>query len=117
MNSEQLKYVCESVEKVNRKLGSFEDNLSDIDTEFGDTPVNIRSLAQPLEEIASYLEGPLNSVVLYLVPLVDNLPDQTYFQSWFALWNSQFNMAIHNVLQAAQNLDQNQLGYVVPLLP
>ncbi|KAA1088746.1 hypothetical protein PGTUg99_025730 [Puccinia graminis f. sp. tritici] len=110
MNSEQLKYVCESVEKVNRKLGSFEDNLSDIDTEFGDTPVNIRSLAQPLEEIASYLEGPLTSIVLYLVPLVDNLPDQTYFRSWFALWNSQFNIAIHNVLQAAQNLDQNQLG-------
>ncbi|KAA1088745.1 hypothetical protein PGTUg99_025629 [Puccinia graminis f. sp. tritici] len=110
MNSEQLKYLCQSSEKVNGKLSSFMYNLSDVDTQFGDLPVDIRSLVQPLEQIASYLEGPLLSIVLYLVPLVDNLPDQTYFQSWFSIWNSQFNIAIHKVVQAAQTFDQNQLG-------
>jgi hypothetical protein len=110
MNSVQLKSLCESTDSVTINLSGLMHEFSEVDTTFEHQAVDIRSFTHTVEQITTCLESPLLSVLLYLVPLTNNLPDENYYQSWFATWNTTINNAIHKFVQAAKNLRPNHLA-------
>ncbi|WAQ85325.1 hypothetical protein PtA15_5A900 [Puccinia triticina] len=48
--------------------------------------------------------------VLYLVPLINNLPEKDYYLDWFSTWNTQINIAVQNFVQLAKHLRQDDLA-------
>ncbi|KAA1101096.1 hypothetical protein PGT21_006880 [Puccinia graminis f. sp. tritici] len=110
MNSDQLKSLCESTESVVRNLSGLMHEFYEVDEMFEDQAVDFRSFTQSVEQITTCLEGPLLSVLLYLVPLTNNPRDENYYQSWFAAWNTTINTAIRKFVQAAKNLQPNHLA-------
>ncbi|OAV91645.1 hypothetical protein PTTG_27907 [Puccinia triticina 1-1 BBBD Race 1] len=104
MNSYQLKRFCQSAENVAGGLGEILYSLAEGDKTFGDRPVDIQFITDAAEESASKVVASLLSVLLYLVPLIDSLPEKNYFQGWFATWNTQINVAVRNFVQVAKDL-------------
>ncbi|WAQ83675.1 hypothetical protein PtA15_4A123 [Puccinia triticina] len=62
-------------------------------------------VTKKLKEIESCFESSFLLILLHFVPIIpdtDGNPVQNYFKNWFATWNTQFTLAINNVLDASQ---------------
>ncbi|OAV88324.1 hypothetical protein PTTG_29069 [Puccinia triticina 1-1 BBBD Race 1] len=103
MNGDQFKCLSES----NLIVGNVHTLIGNL-TLYRETPpyttAFIRRFTQGANQIASGLEAPSLYVVRYLVPLLDSLADQNHYQAWFDAWKIQFKAAIHNFIQAANQL-------------
>ncbi|WAQ85320.1 hypothetical protein PtA15_5A895 [Puccinia triticina] len=106
MNSYQLERLCQSAENVSPCLEELLISLGELDTTLEDRRLDtlLPIITKSAEDTASTLSASLLSVVLYLIPLIDSLPEQNYYQSWFATWNTQINIAVRNVVQVARDL-------------
>ncbi|WAR58576.1 hypothetical protein PtB15_5B810 [Puccinia triticina] len=103
MNSHQLKSLCQLALEVRSDHEALHVNLSHAGGAFGFAPLDVEPFVQTANNLASRFEGPLSSIVNYLVPLIENEADQNYYRDWFAAWDILFRLAIHNFVQAVQN--------------
>ncbi|WAQ85319.1 hypothetical protein PtA15_5A894 [Puccinia triticina] len=106
MNSHQLKSLCGSAERIAPRLEELLMSLSQVDMNVRDRPVDIQHITEAVEHIANSVIFSLVSVLLYLVPLIDSVPEKNYYQGWFATWNAQINIAVQNFVQLAEDLQE-----------
>ncbi|WAR53942.1 hypothetical protein PtB15_3B451 [Puccinia triticina] len=104
MNSDQLEHLCQSDHTIGHDLLQLEDVLCAIDTSFEDRRLDIRPITRTVEQLASHLDAPFRSLLCYVVPLIDDVTTQNYYQGWFATWKTQMNLAICNFVQVAKDI-------------
>ncbi|KAA1117884.1 hypothetical protein PGT21_026460 [Puccinia graminis f. sp. tritici] len=106
MNSNQLKALSRSAGKFYRDLNELVRLLTDADARIGEALViDHQLLIQTAQRLVINLEAPLLSIFLYFIPLINHLPDQNFYHTWFVTWNILINAAVHNFVQLARNLN------------
>jgi hypothetical protein len=107
MNSNQIESLSQSAGKISGDLSELVRLLTQADLSIAREPNTIdnRPIIKIAERLPTHFDGPLLSIVLYIVPLIDPLPDQNYYHTWFVTWNILINCAIHNFLQLARTFD------------
>ncbi|POW02843.1 hypothetical protein PSTT_11506 [Puccinia striiformis] len=100
MNSQQFSALCQSAEIISTGFSGICQILSEADTAANDG-INGHDLVIIVTTLCSLFEDTSPLVVRYLVPLIpetDGLPDQDYYKSWFATWDTQITLAIDNFM-------------------
>ncbi|KAA1099889.1 hypothetical protein PGT21_023891 [Puccinia graminis f. sp. tritici] len=107
MNSNQIEALSQSAGKISGDLSELVRLLTQADLTLAREPNTIdnRPIIKIAERLPTHFDGPLLSIVLYIVPLIDPLSDQDYYHTWFVTWNILINCAIHNFLQLARTFD------------
>jgi hypothetical protein len=68
------------------------------------------SLTKTVKALETHFETPLLLILLHFVPIIPDTagnPVQNYFKEWFAIWNTQFTLAIKNLLDAIESYKVN----------
>ncbi|KAA1065588.1 hypothetical protein PGT21_004249 [Puccinia graminis f. sp. tritici] len=74
-----------------------------------DTTLNeniIRSLTKTVKALETHFETPFLLILLHFLPIIPDTvgnPVQNYFKEWFAIWNTQFTLAIKNLLNVIES--------------
>ncbi|KAA1117880.1 hypothetical protein PGT21_026286 [Puccinia graminis f. sp. tritici] len=107
MNSNQIESLSQSAGKISGDLSELVRLLTQADLTLAREPNTIdnRPIIKIAGRLPTHFDGPLLSIVLYIVPLIDPLSDQDYYHTWFVTWNILINSAIHNFLQLARTFD------------
>ncbi|KAA1103046.1 hypothetical protein PGT21_005023 [Puccinia graminis f. sp. tritici] len=66
----------------------------------------IRSLTKTVKALETHFETPFLLILLHFLPIIPDTvgnPVQNYFKEWFAIWNTQFTLAIKNLLDVIES--------------
>ncbi|KAA1064314.1 hypothetical protein PGTUg99_012829 [Puccinia graminis f. sp. tritici] len=78
------------------------DTIVDEDTRY--------ALTKAVGALETQFQTPFLLILLHFVPIIpdtDGHPVQDYYKKWFAVWNTQFNLAIINLLDAIKEYEGN----------
>ncbi|KAA1065584.1 hypothetical protein PGT21_004142 [Puccinia graminis f. sp. tritici] len=108
MCSYQLDLISRLAEEIDGNLGRILKILRAADTIVDENTTE--SLTKTVKALETHFETPLLLILLHFLPIIPDTvgnPVQNYFKEWFAIWNTQFTLAIKNLLDAIESYEGN----------
>ncbi|KAH9440448.1 hypothetical protein MJO28_016354 [Puccinia striiformis f. sp. tritici] len=103
--SSQMQYLSNSLSRVHMDLLNIRPNVT------GEDPFGSRdhdALPRRIKRLREFLESDVVDISHHFRPLAtdtDDFPTQTYFDTWFSIWSTHFDLAICNLEEAVKTLD------------
>ncbi|KAH9445623.1 hypothetical protein Pst134EB_023459 [Puccinia striiformis f. sp. tritici] len=106
MSSNQLDSFADIPMRVSEKLEDLVSALDGADTSYGvATSHDIEKIARTIKPV---FESPWLVALLYIVPLIPDTngsPTQNYWKNWLIMWNTHFDLAIRQFIDAAKGFE------------
>ncbi|KAI7945507.1 hypothetical protein MJO29_011895 [Puccinia striiformis f. sp. tritici] len=106
MSSNQLESFADIPMRVSEKLADLVSALDGADTSYGlATSHDIEKIARTIKPV---FESPWLVALHYIVPLIPDTngsPTQNYWKNWLIMWNTHFDLAIRQFIDAAKGFE------------
>ncbi|KAA1109569.1 hypothetical protein PGTUg99_022196 [Puccinia graminis f. sp. tritici] len=100
MSSYQLNLLEETVGKI---TGTLTDFVRSFEQDNQRRPESARVIIPRLKNLTTLFQSCLFLTDLYIVPVLADVPSQTYLKTWVVTWNTLFYQATHNATKACES--------------